>query len=109
MNPKRKEELDTKWKKVATQAVTNGAFKDKLVADPVAIMKENEIDLPEGVQAKVGTGKEVKLIPPENASEEIMTEVKWWEWRLDMIREFGREEESGEVQHAAPEAEEGEV
>jgi len=109
MDPKRKEELDTKWKSVATQAVTDEAFKNKLVADPVAIMQEHGITLPEGVEAKIGTGNEVKLFSPDGSSEEVLSEVKWWEWRLDMILEFGREEESTEVQHAAPEAEEGEV
>ena len=41
MNPKRKEELNAKWKAVATQAVTDGAFKNKLVTDPVGVMKEH--------------------------------------------------------------------
>ena len=106
MNRKRKEELDGKWKTVATHAVTDDAFKSKLAADPVAVMHEHDIQLPEGVEAKVGTGKIVKLFPPDDASEDILAEVKWWEWRLDMIREFGREEESTEMKYTAPDSEE---
>ena len=79
MKRKRKEELDGKWKTVATNAVVDDAFKNKLVADPVAVMNEHEIHLPEGVEAKVGTGKIVKLFPPDSASEDILAEVKWCE------------------------------
>ncbi|GIT64699.1 MAG: hypothetical protein Ct9H300mP23_03260 [Nitrospinota bacterium] len=34
INPIRKKELDDKWKSIVTKAVTDEAFKKKLVADP---------------------------------------------------------------------------
>ncbi|CAI2718675.1 hypothetical protein [Nitrospina watsonii] len=102
MNRKRKIDLDGKWKQVATQAVTQDEFKNKLVADPVAVMEEFELRLPEGVDAKIGSDGAVKLFPPENASEEVLEEVQWWKWRLDIIRQFGREDKYTGVNHVAP-------
>lgn len=90
MTPKRKKELDEKWRQVATQAVTRDDFKDKLIANPVAVMEEFQIQLPEGVDAKTGSDGAIKLFPPQDASEQVLEEVEWWKWRLDMIRQFGR-------------------
>lgn len=104
MTPKRKQELDAKWKQVATQAVTRDDFKNKLIANPVAVMEEFEIRLPEGVDAKTGTDGVIKLFPPEGADESVLEEVQWWKWRLDMIRQFGRGDGSGGHSMAAPDA-----
>jgi len=107
MSFKNKDHHDAKWKEVATQAVTREEFKTKLVDDPVAVMKDFDIVVPEGVDVKIGTDQMVKLVVPENASEELQAEVLWWRWRLDIIREFGREEKERGVEQIAPEAEEG--
>ncbi|CCQ91189.1 conserved hypothetical protein [Nitrospina gracilis 3/211] len=104
MKHKRKTELDEKWKQVATQAVTQEEFKQRLVANPVSVMGEFEIHLPEGVEAKVGIEGAVKLFPPDGASEDVLEEVQWWKWRLDMIRQFGREDKYTGVKHTMPES-----
>ena len=107
MKNKRKVELDEKWKKVATKAITDDAFKDKLVKDPIACMKEFEIILPEGIVPKLGTGDVLRLTHSSDISDEIKTEVQWWKWRLDIIREFGREEAERGVKITGPANEDG--
>lgn len=106
MKRKRKEELDAKWKKVATEAVTNDDFKDRLVKDPVSCMSEFGIALPEGIVPKLGTGGILRLTHSSDISDEIKAEALWWKWRLDIIREFGREEVEREI-IVAPETEDG--
>ncbi len=107
MKRKRKEELDAKWKKVATEAVTSESFKDKLVKDPIGSMTEFGIDLPEGIVPKLGTGNVLRLTHAPDISDEIKAEVQWWKWRLDMIREFGREEAERGVKITGPANEDG--
>ncbi len=90
MDENRKTDLEAKWKKVATQAITNHSFKKKLVKDPLATLNEHGLSLPQGVQARVGGAEtEISLYIPPNATPEIEQEVKWWKRRLDMIRQFG--------------------
>lgn len=107
MKVKRKKELDVKWKKVAKQAVTDKDFRIRLATDPVAVMKEFEIALPEGVEAKVVTGEGIRLIPLIHLTDEAKADVKWWEWRLDMIREFGQNDKAADTYIVAPESEDG--
>jgi hypothetical protein len=107
MKNKRKVELEGNWKKVATEAITNEEFKDKLVKDPVEMMAEYGLLLPEGVVPKYGTGHVLRLMHDPDISDEIKEEVLWWKWRLDMIREFGKEEAERGVKIVAPETEEG--
>ncbi|MEE2986745.1 MAG: hypothetical protein VX667_03030 [Nitrospinota bacterium] len=92
MDPAKKEELDKKWKTIATQTVTDEDFKMKLVNDPIGVLKEHGLNIPEGAKHKVGTGKIHKLIIPNDAPEKLKKEVKWFMWRLDMIREFGKDD-----------------
>ncbi len=99
MDKAKKEELDKKWKSIAAKAVTDEEFKKKLVADPVGVMQESGLSLPEGAEKKVGTGNIQKVVLPANASEEIRAEAKWWEWRLDSIREFGKEDPTKKAGH----------
>ena len=91
MDSAKKEELDKHWKIIATKAVTDDAFKKSLTENPVGIMQENGLTLPEGAEMKVATGNMQKLAFPSDASDEIKAEVKWWEWRLDIIREFSKD------------------
>ena len=107
MHRKRKKELDEKWKKIATEAVTDDNFKKKLINDPVGVMREFEIILPEGVEAKKVTGNVLRLVPSAELTEEIKEETKWWQLRLDMIREFGQEDGKASVDFIAPETEDG--
>ncbi|NIQ03011.1 MAG: hypothetical protein GWM98_23675 [Nitrospinaceae bacterium] len=107
MKNKRKEELNGKWKQVATKAVTDDDFRKKLAKNPLTVMKEFELELPEGIEARLEAGYEIKLFTQPEASEELQEEVKWWKIRVDMIREFGQDDkvEAGTI--AAPETEEG--
>ncbi|MGV7220293.1 MAG: hypothetical protein ACQ9MH_02060 [Nitrospinales bacterium] len=107
MKNKRKVELNDNWKKVATEAITNEEFKNKLVEDPVAIMGEYGLVLPEGITPKYGTGHVLRLTHDPDIPDDIKEEVLWWKWRLDMIREFGREEADRGVKIVAPETEDG--
>ncbi len=95
MKRARKEELDGKWKKVATRAVTDDKFKDKLVADPLKTLGEFDLSVPENVEVLVGHANTITLVEPKDAPEELSKEVRWWRVRLDMIQEFGKEERSG--------------
>ena len=103
MDANRKTDLETKWKKVATQAITDLAFRKKLVKDPIAILNEQGLTLPQGVQARVGGGNEINLILPPNPTPEMEQEAKWWKRRLDMIREFGVEENQNKPFEGIPE------
>ncbi|MFQ5443450.1 MAG: hypothetical protein ACE5EK_02420 [Nitrospinales bacterium] len=107
MDNEKKTQLDEKWRKRVTQAVTSDEFKGKLVADPISVMKENELKVPEGVKVHVGADKIVNLIVSQEASEEIKSEVQWWRVRLDTISEFGKEERSKSPTIVAPDTEEG--
>jgi len=108
MDDSKREELDKKWKVIAARAVTDEAFKKKLVADPVGVMVENGLTLPEGMQMKVGAGKTQTIPIASNASEEMKKEVKWWTWRLDIIREFGKEDPKANVGHLSMSSQESE-
>ena len=99
MDPAKKEELDKLWKTIATKAVTDEAFKDSLTANSVGIMEENGLTLPEGTEMKIATGNKQKISFPSDASDAIKAEVKWWEWRLDIIREFSKADSKQEVGH----------
>ncbi len=107
MKHKKKEELDGKWKKVATQAVTQDDFKWKLKENPIEELGKFDLHVPEGVEVKIGTGGIFTLVPPPDVSDEITDEIQWWRWRLDMIAEFGRADKETGVNLTAPASEEG--
>ena len=106
MDSAKKEELDKLWKTIATKAVTDEAFKKTLTENPVGIMQENGLTLPEGSEMKVATGDVQKLVFPSDASDAIKEEVKWWEWRLDIIREFSKAEPKRTTGHLSMSAQE---
>ncbi len=107
MDTERKKDLDDKWKQVAIKAVTDETFKGKLASDPLVVLKDNGIILPQEVEVKIGTGNIIKFqVPPEH-KEALDEELKWWNWRLDIIREFGRDEKPESTVEIAPETEEG--
>ena len=99
MDKDKKEDLDNKWKSIAAKAVTDEEFKKKLVDKPVDVMIENGLTLPEGVEMKVNVAKIQTLVLPRDASDELKEDVKWWMWRLNSIREFGREKPQQTVGH----------
>ena len=51
-----------------------------------------------------GAGKRAGIQLPAEASDEVKEEAKWWNMRLDITREFGKEiiKETGEASGGAP-------
>jgi hypothetical protein len=107
MKNKRKVELNDKWKQVATKAVTDDDFRKKLAKNPITVMEEYDLSLPETIEARLEAGYEIKLFTAPELAEELKDEVKWWKLRVDMIREFGKDDEIKSGQIAAPDTEEG--
>jgi len=107
MKNRRKEELNGKWKQVATRAVTDDEFRRKLAKNPISVMEECDLSLPETIEARLEAGYEIKLFAAPELAEELKEEVKWWKLRVDMIREFGKDDKVTTGQIAAPEAEDG--
>ncbi len=107
MKNKRKEELNGKWKKVATKAVTDDDFRKKLAKNPITVMKECDLSLPDTIEARLEAGYEIKLFTAPEVAEELKEEIKWWKLRVDMIREFGKDFKVTSGHIAAPEAEDG--
>jgi hypothetical protein len=106
MDKEKKAEMDKKWTAIAARAVTDEDFKAQLVATPIDLMLEGGLTLPEGTEMKVGA-YDVQSIPiPSDASDVTKEEVKWWMWRLDSIREFGREKPEKTVGHMSMSAQE---
>lgn len=103
MNDERKAELERLWKKIATLAVTDENFKNRLVSDPIAVMSEQGLNLPPGAQARMDTEKEVNIILAPEVTQELAQESQWWKRRLDMIREFGKADEAEKPFMSIPE------
>ena len=92
---------------MATKAVTDDEFRKKLAKNPITVMKECDLELPETIEARLEAGYEIKLFTAPDAPEELQEEVKWWKVRVDMIREFGKDDKKTAGTIAAPETEEG--
>ncbi|MCZ6513785.1 MAG: hypothetical protein O6857_07650 [Nitrospinae bacterium] len=107
MKNKRKEELNSKWKQLATKAITDDDFRKRLAKNPITVMKELDLHLAEGIEARLEAGYEIKLFTKADTAEELKEEVKWWKVRVDMIREFGKEYKVTTGSIAAPEDEDG--
>ena len=101
MEENKKKALEKKWKGVVVKALTDESFKTNLVTNPIGVMKEHGLAVPEECTVAVGTGGRIVIQSPENASDELKEEVKWWMWRLDMTREFGTDEQKGKDSHFA--------
>ena len=92
MDKKKKDELDKKWNTIVLKALNDDAFKEKLVKDPINIMVENGLTIPEGCKAGQTSVGVAGLQLPSNASDELKEEVKWWRWRLEITFDFGKDE-----------------
>ena len=92
MDENKRIDLEAKWKKVAALAVTDNEFKKKLASDPIAVLSEYGMAIPQGTQARTNAEKEVNLLLPPNPSQELEQEVKWWKRRLDIIRVLNKED-----------------
>ena len=107
MKNKRKVELNDKWKQVATKAVTDDDFRKKLAKNPITVMEEHGLSLPDTIEARLEAGYEIKLFADPELAEELKEEVKWWKLRVDMIREFGKDDKVASGSIVAPETEDG--
>ena len=95
MDPKKKEELDKKWNAIVLNALNEDSFKESLVKNPINVMVENGLTIPEGCKAGEATGNIAGLQLPANASDKLKEEAKWWKWRLEMTHDFGKDEKRG--------------
>jgi|TARA_B100001079_G_scaffold138799_1_gene118952 hypothetical protein len=100
----KKEELDKKWNAIVLKSFKDEDFKQRLVKSPIELMEENGLTIPEGCKAGSGAGKRAGIQLPAEASDEVKEEAKWWNMRLDITREFGKEiiKETGEASGGAP-------
>lgn len=95
MDKNKKDELDKKWNTIVLKALNEDDFREKLVKNPIDVMVENGLAIPEGCKVGEATGKIAGLQLPANASDELKEEVKWWKWRLEMTFDFGKNEKKG--------------
>ena len=95
MDQNKKDALNKKWSAIVVRALSDDEFKKKLVKDPIAVMIENGLSVPEGCKVGEATGNVAGLQLPTNASDELKEEVTWWRWRLEMTHEFGKDEKKG--------------
>ena len=93
MDQNKKDELEKKWSALVLKTMNDDALKKQLFKAPVGIMSKNGLSIPEGCKVGEGTGSIVGLQLPANASDDLKEEVKWWRWRLEMIHDFGKDEE----------------
>jgi hypothetical protein len=92
INPIRKKELDDKWKIIAGKAITDEAFKKKLVSEPMQTIEEEGLKSAEGLKIAIDEVTQIhKVVLDSGADEEVQAEAKWWSIRLKMIKEFGVE------------------
>ena len=92
INPKRKKELDDKWKIIVTKAITDEAFKKLLVADPIKVIGGEGLQAVNGIKIAYDEVTKIHKVGIDNdVDEEISAEGKWWSIRLKMIKEFGVE------------------
>ncbi len=92
MDKNKKEKLDKKWNAIVLKALKDEKFKEKLVKNAIGTMLENGLARPEGCKAVTGAGKKSGIQLPADASDELKEEVKWWRFRIDMTRDFGKKE-----------------
>ena len=89
INPIRKKELDDNWKTVAAKAVTDDIFKKSLAKDPFKVLEAHGLKADPEIKVNFDeTNQEYNMVVPSKASEEVLAEAKWWNWRLKMIKEF---------------------
>lgn len=60
------QETNDKWVRIVAQAWADEKFKNRLLADPKTVLKENGIDFPESVKVNISEDKvdEINLILP---------------------------------------------
>ena len=92
MDKNKKDNLDNKWNAIVLRALNEDGFKEKLVKNPIEVMVENGLTIPEGCKVGETSVGIAGLQLPANASDELKEEVTWWKWRLEMTFDFGKDE-----------------
>ncbi len=62
------QETQEKWARIVAQAWADEPFKNRLLADPKSVLKENGIDFPEGIKVNISEDKEDEInltLPPK--------------------------------------------
>jgi hypothetical protein len=64
------------WDQIVARAWADDGFKRRLVADPAAVLKENGLEVPPGVQLRVveDTASQVHLVLPARPAGEELSE-----------------------------------
>jgi hypothetical protein len=70
------EDLNKQWSQVVAKAWTDASFKQKLLAEPLAALKQQGINVPRGLQVKVveNTDQVLHLTLPAKPSDEMSEE-----------------------------------
>jgi hypothetical protein len=65
------EQFRKEWDKIVVQAWSDGAFKQRLLSDPGAVLKEKGFDVPDEIAIKVveDSAQTVHLVLPERPAE----------------------------------------
>ncbi|HVS39708.1 MAG TPA: NHLP leader peptide family RiPP precursor [Gemmataceae bacterium] len=71
-------DFEYEWSQLVARAWADPAFKAKLLADPAAVLKENSLTPPPGVQLKVveNTDKVIHLVLPTKPSSQELSEAE---------------------------------
>jgi hypothetical protein len=69
-------EWEKKWNQLVVKAWMDEDFKKRLLANPAAVLKQEGLEVPPGVQVKVvqGTDTQLTLLLPASPSEELSEE-----------------------------------
>ena len=62
------QEYQMKWARIVAHAWADEGFKNRLLADPKAVLRENGIDFPENIKVNVSEDKEDEInlaVPPK--------------------------------------------
>ncbi|MGO9123214.1 MAG: NHLP leader peptide family RiPP precursor [Desulfomonilaceae bacterium] len=62
------QETNEKWARIVIQAWADEGFKNRLLADPKVVLKENGIDFPESIKVNISEDKEDEInltLPPK--------------------------------------------
>lgn len=78
-------DFEAQWSQLVARAWADDALKQRLLAEPAAVLKEHGVLVPDGIQIKVAENTE-KLVHltlpvkpgPEDLSEEELHPVGWW-------------------------------
>jgi len=74
---KQQEAFQKAWAKIIAKAWSDAAYKQRLLKDPTGVLKENGVELPEGMSFHVNesTDKVIQLVLPNRHDGELSVET----------------------------------